>query len=55
MTYAATNEHGLSVVMRGLVPRIHVLMSLATKKDVDGRDRPGHDVLRDRVERLTPR
>ncbi len=28
------------VVMPGLVPGIHVL---ATKKDVDGRDKPGHD------------
>jgi hypothetical protein len=26
--------------MPGLVPGIHVL---ATKKDVDGRDKPGHD------------
>jgi hypothetical protein len=28
-------------VMPGLVPGIHVLRS--TKKDVDGRDKPGHD------------
>jgi hypothetical protein len=27
--------------MAGLVPAIHVL--LATKKDVDARDKPGHD------------
>src|SRR6266404_2874640 len=31
-----------SSVMRGLVPRIHAL--LAAKKDVEGRDKPGHDV-----------
>jgi hypothetical protein len=29
--------------MPGLVPGIHVLLSLA-RKDVDGRDKPGHDV-----------
>ena len=30
--------------MRGLVPGIHVLLcGVATKKDVDGQDRPGHD------------
>jgi hypothetical protein len=28
--------------MPGLVPGIHVL-SMATTKDVDGRDKPGHD------------
>jgi hypothetical protein len=28
--------------MPGLVPGIHVLQS-ARKKDVDGRDKPGHD------------
>jgi hypothetical protein len=28
--------------MPGLVPGIHVLASLS-KKDVDGRDKPGHD------------
>jgi hypothetical protein len=31
-------------VMRGLVPRIHVL-SVALK-DVDGRDKPGHDEVK---------
>jgi hypothetical protein len=30
--------------MAGLVPAIHVL--LATKKDVDARDKRGHDELR---------
>jgi len=30
------------VVMPGLVPGIHVLSGLS-KKDVDGRDKPGHD------------
>jgi hypothetical protein len=31
-----------SLVMRGLGPRIHVLLSRSVK-DVDGRDKPGHD------------
>ena len=30
----------MQVVMPGLVPGIHVLFD---KKDVDGRDKPGHD------------
>jgi hypothetical protein len=29
--------------MPGLVPGIHVLLGLQKKKDVDGRDKPGHD------------
>jgi hypothetical protein len=29
-------------VMPGLVPGIHVLLDLS-RKDVDGRDEPGHD------------
>ena len=29
--------------MAGLVPAIHVLLSNATKKDVDARDKRGHD------------
>jgi hypothetical protein len=29
--------------MPGLVPGIHVLTALVDKKDVDGRDKPGHD------------
>ncbi len=32
---------GLSFVMPGLVPGIHVLLD-DSKKDVDGRDKPGH-------------
>jgi hypothetical protein len=32
--------------MRGLVPGIHALLSY--KEDVDGRDKPGHDVERKR-------
>jgi hypothetical protein len=32
----------MSFVMPGLVPGIHDLLSLVTK-DVDGRDKPGHD------------
>jgi hypothetical protein len=31
----------MNVVMPGLVPGIHVLAS--SKRDVDGRDKPGHD------------
>ncbi|MBR1212993.1 hypothetical protein [Bradyrhizobium sp. JYMT SZCCT0180] len=34
--------HVPNVVMPGLVPGIHVLPSIS-KKDVDGRDKPGHD------------
>jgi hypothetical protein len=38
-------EPGLVVklVMPGLVPGIHVLRCGSKKKDVDGRDKPGHD------------
>jgi 2-oxoglutarate ferredoxin oxidoreductase subunit beta len=32
--------------MPGLVPGIHVFLS-ASKQDVDGRDKPGHDVAGD--------
>jgi hypothetical protein len=32
----------VKVVMPGLVPGIHVFLSNSTK-DVDGRDKPGHD------------
>jgi hypothetical protein len=39
----STLRNAYSVVMPGLVPGIHVL---ATKKDVDGRDKPGHDGIR---------
>ena len=31
------------LVMPGLGPGIHVLASLTRSKDVDGRDKPGHD------------
>ena len=31
--------------MPGLVPGIHVFASPWSKKDVDGRDKPGHDEL----------
>ena len=31
--------------MPGLVPGIHVLFHVREVKDVDGRDKPGHDVL----------
>jgi hypothetical protein len=36
----------LRFVMAGLVPAIHDLPSLIVKKDVDARDKPGHDELR---------
>jgi hypothetical protein len=39
--YRIAVGHGLSFVMPGLAPGIHVFR--ATGKDVDGRDRPGHD------------
>jgi hypothetical protein len=29
--------------MPGLVPGIYVLKSAAARKDLDGRDKPGHD------------
>ena len=32
-------------VMPGLVPGIHVLLSFLCNKDVDGRDKPGHDEM----------
>ncbi|HTB00922.1 MAG TPA: hypothetical protein VK804_10640 [Bradyrhizobium sp.] len=32
-------------VMAGLVPAIHVFLADCTKKDVDARDKPGHDDL----------
>jgi hypothetical protein len=31
--------------MPGLVPGIHVFLWWSSKKDVDGRDEPGHDEL----------
>jgi hypothetical protein len=36
----------LSTVMPGLVPGIHAFLSFWTK-DVDGRDKPGHDENRE--------
>jgi hypothetical protein len=32
-------------VMAGLVPAIHFLLSLSSKKDVDARHKAGHDGL----------
>jgi len=37
--------------MPGLVPGIHVLEK-QSKKDVDGRDEPGHDVEKDHDQNL---
>jgi hypothetical protein len=33
----------IPLVITGLVPVIHVLLSFISSKDVDGRDKPGHD------------
>jgi hypothetical protein len=33
----------MKLVMPGLVPGIHALHTFVRKKDVDGRDKPGHD------------
>jgi hypothetical protein len=33
----------IKIVMPGLVPGIHVFTTSGGKKDVDGRDEPGHD------------
>ena len=41
MKYGLTEK----LVMPGLVPGIHVLFRLS-RKDVDGRDKPGHDEKR---------
>jgi hypothetical protein len=39
-----TISAALSAVMPGLVPGIHALLAGVIKeKDVDGRDKPGHD------------
>jgi hypothetical protein len=40
-----TGDAGLSFVMPGLVPGIHVLL-VDCEKDVDGRVKPGHDGCR---------
>ena len=32
-----------AIVMAGLVPAIHVFLTISTSKDVGGRDKPGHD------------
>jgi hypothetical protein len=39
------SHHTLSVVMRGLDPRIHVFLHLTKKQDVDARNKCGHDDL----------
>ena len=38
-------------VMPGLVPGIHVFLVIS-KQDVDGRDKPGHDGMNDRRDRI---
>jgi hypothetical protein len=43
--FADGSARNRKLVMPGPVPGIHVLASLS-KKDVDGRDRPGHDERR---------
>jgi hypothetical protein len=50
--------HHLLDVMRGLVPRIHVLLAGAEagQQDVDSRDKRGHDAAgRPAASRRTPR
>jgi hypothetical protein len=47
VAYAPRNDEkrycDAKLVMPGLVPGIHVLDELSGEKDVDGRDKPGHD------------
>jgi hypothetical protein len=43
MTVCGVKLKLYNIVMPGLVPGIHVFAELAVKKDVDGRDEPGHD------------
>jgi hypothetical protein len=38
--------------MPGPVPGIHVFVALATREDVDGRDKPGHDDAKRFVDEL---
>ena len=38
-------QRGFSHVMSGLDPGIHALAGIAATKDVDGRDKHGHDEL----------
>jgi hypothetical protein len=45
----STNTQDSRLVMPGLVPGIHVFLSLRSKEDVDGRDKPGHDVVRSSI------
>jgi hypothetical protein len=40
------------IVMAGLVPAIHVLLAAIMKKDVDARDKRGHDERRVRAHSL---
>jgi hypothetical protein len=35
----------VDTVMPGFMPGIHAFVTFATKQDVDGRDKPGHDGL----------
>jgi hypothetical protein len=43
LRFAHPTECRTSFVMPGLVPGIYVFTVRATQKDVDGRDKPGHD------------
>ena len=43
LTVGQGRSRSKCLVMPGLVPGIHVLASVAPSKDVDGRDKPGHD------------
>jgi uncharacterized membrane protein len=52
MIKAATRK---MAVMAGFIPAIHALFSGCPKKDVDGRDEPGHDGLGGRLRRYSRR
>ena len=41
-------------VMAGLVPAIHVLLQRRAKKDVDARDKPGHDASSESAQKNPP-
>jgi hypothetical protein len=40
---AEASPHQTAIVMPGLVPSIHDFSCTWQPKDVDGRDKPGHD------------
>jgi hypothetical protein len=52
LTHPTHSLYAYVLVMPGLVPGIHVLPP-GSKKDVDGRDEPGHDELESAESRTT--